>query len=90
MGCNFLLTIGSFLLTIDSFTYSCLFKLFYLQLELFYLKLKPFCLELELCSFSGRLRLRKIFVCNSGAGNGCANFMGAWKNASALQEKPCP
>ena len=22
-------------------------------------------------------RVRKILVCNSGAGNGCANFMGA-------------
>ena len=35
-------------------------------------------------------RVRKIFVRNSGAGNGCANFMDAWKNASVLQEKPCP
>ena len=35
-------------------------------------------------------RVRKMFVRNSGAGNGCANFMGAWKNASILQEKPCP
>ena len=25
-------------------------------------------------------RVRKIFVRNSGAGNGCANFMDAWKN----------
>ena len=25
-----------------------------------------------------------------GAGNGCANFVDAWKNASVLQEKPCP
>ena len=25
--------------------------------------------------------VRKISVRNSGAGNGCANFMGAWKNA---------
>ena len=33
-------------------------------------------------------RVRKIFVRNSGAGNGCANFMGAWKNALFLQEKP--
>ena len=32
-------------------------------------------------------RVRKIFVRNSGAGNGCANFMDAWKNASVLQEK---
>ena len=30
----------------------------------------------------------KIFVRNSGAGNGCANFMDAWKNAFFLQEKP--
>ena len=29
-----------------------------------------------------------MFVRNSGAGNGCANFMGAWKNALFLQEKP--
>ena len=36
-------------------------------------------------------RVRKIFVRNSGAGNGCANFMDAWKNASVLQENPpCP
>ena len=28
----------------------------------------------------------KFFVHNSGAGNGCANFMGAWKNALFLQE----
>ena len=33
-------------------------------------------------------RVRKIFVRNSGAGNGCANFMDAWKKASVLQEKP--
>ena len=32
-------------------------------------------------------RVRKIFVRNSGAGNGCANFMGAWKNAFFLQDK---
>ena len=25
-------------------------------------------------------RVRKILVCNSGAGNGCANFVDAWKN----------
>ena len=35
-------------------------------------------------------RVRKIRVRNSGAGNGCANFMDAWKKASVLQEKPCP
>ena len=33
-------------------------------------------------------RVRKIVVRNSGAGNGCANFMGAWKNAFFLQEEP--
>ena len=32
-------------------------------------------------------RVRKIFVRNSGAENGCANFRGAWKNAFFLQEK---
>ena len=29
----------------------------------------------------------KLFVRNSGSGNGCANFMGAWKNAFFLQKK---
>ena len=33
-------------------------------------------------------RVRKMFVRNSGAGNGCVNFMDAWKNAFFLQEKP--
>ena len=33
-------------------------------------------------------RVRKIFVRNSGVGNGCANCMGAWKNAFFLQAKP--
>ena len=33
-------------------------------------------------------RVRKIRVRNSGAGNGCVNFMGAWENAFFLQEKP--
>ena len=32
-------------------------------------------------------RVRKIFVRDSGAGNGCVNFMDAWKNAFFLQEK---
>ena len=31
-------------------------------------------------------RVRKILVRNSGAGNGCANFMDTWKNAFFLQE----
>ena len=35
-------------------------------------------------------RVHKIFCLHSGAGNGCANFMGAWKDALFLQEKPCP
>ena len=35
-------------------------------------------------------RVHKIGVRNSGAGNGCANFMDTWKNAFFLQEKPCP
>ena len=35
-------------------------------------------------------RVRKIRVRNSGAGNGCANFMDTWKNAFFLQENPCP
>ena len=34
--------------------------------------------------------VRKIFVRNSGAGNGCVKFMDAWKNAFFLQENPCP
>ena len=33
-------------------------------------------------------RVRKISVRNSGAGNGCVNFMDAWKHAFFLQEKP--
>ena len=33
-------------------------------------------------------RVRKIFVRSSGAGDGCVNFMDAWKNAFFLQEKP--
>ena len=28
-----------------------------------------------------------MFVRNSGAGNGCVNFMDTWKNAFFLQEK---
>ena len=32
-------------------------------------------------------RVRKIRVRNSGAGNGCVNFMDAWKNAFFLQGK---
>ena len=39
----------------------------------------PFCLKL----YQGQKnpRVRKIFVRNSGAGNGCANFMDAWKKS---------
>ena len=49
------------------------------------------CLILSDCFGSQKNpRVRKIFVRNSGAGNGCANFMDAWKNASVLQEKTCP
>ena len=34
-------------------------------------------------------RVRKIFVRNSGAGNGCVNFMDAWKNcALSAGKKP--
>ena len=33
-------------------------------------------------------RVHKIVVRNSGAGNGCVNFMDAWKNKFFLQEKP--
>ena len=36
-------------------------------------------------------RVIKLFARNSGAGNGCANFTGAWKIAFFLQENPpCP
>ena len=35
-------------------------------------------------------RVRKIFVRNSGAGNGCVNFMDAWQTAFFLQEKKKP
>ena len=44
----------------------------------------------EQCRSQKNPRVRKILVRNSGAGNGCANFMDAWKNAFFLQEKPCP
>ena len=33
-------------------------------------------------------RVHKMFVRDFGAGNGCVNFMDAWKNAFFLQEKP--
>ena len=33
-------------------------------------------------------RVRKIRVRNSGAGNGCAVFMGSWKNAFFSAGKP--
>ena len=33
-------------------------------------------------------RVRKIFARNSGAGNGCANFMGTWKKCVLSAEKP--
>ena len=36
--------------------------------------------------FQKKPRVRKFFARNSGAGNGCANFMGAWKYAFFLQE----
>ena len=38
--------------------------------------------------FQKNPRVCKIRVRNSGAGNGCANFMDTWKNAFFLQEKP--
>ena len=44
----------------------------------------------KLVTFQKNPRARKIFVRNSGAGNGCANFMDAWKNAFFLQENLCP
>ena len=37
--------------------------------------------------FQKNPRVRKIRVRNSGAGNGCANFMDTWKNAFFLQAK---
>ena len=40
------------------------------------------------CKSEKSSRVRKICVRNSGAGNGCANFMDAWKNAFFLLEKP--
>ena len=44
--------------------------------------------EFRCCISQKNPRVRKIFVRNSGAGNGCVNFMDAWKNAFSLQEKP--
>ena len=40
--------------------------------------------------FQKNPRVRKIRVRNSGAGNGCPNFMDTWKNAFFLQENQCP
>ena len=40
-----------------------------------------------MCNFQKNPRVRKNFVRNSGAGNGCINFMDAWKNAFFLQER---
>ena len=56
---------------------------------------KSLCLCLETGIGGGQIqknpRVRKISVRNSGAGNGCANFMDARKNVFFLQEKnPCP
>ena len=48
------------------------------------IKIKHFRREDQKNPFS----VRKMFVRNSGAGNGCVNFMNAWKNAFFLQEKP--
>ena len=39
------------------------------------------------CLFQKNPRVRKIRVRNSGAGNGCVNFMDAWRKC-ALLEKP--
>ena len=35
-------------------------------------------------------RVREILVRDSGARNGCTNFMDTWKNAFFLQEQPMP
>ena len=40
--------------------------------------------------FQKNPRVRKIRVRNSGAGNGCANFMDTWKKTFFLQENLCP
>ena len=42
--------------------------------------------EFLIIDFRKNPRVRKILVRNSGAGNGCANFMDTWKNAFFLQE----
>ena len=43
----------------------------------------------SLCVFVQKSpRVRKIFVRNSGAGNGCANFMDAWKKCVLSAGKP--
>ena len=39
-------------------------------------------------TFQKNPRVRKIRVRNSGAGNGCANFMGTWKNCVLSAGKP--
>ena len=40
------------------------------------------------CLFRKNPRVRKIVVRNSGAGNGCVKFMGAWKNCVLSAGKP--
>ena len=45
-------------------------------------------METLLNSQKNPFSVRKIVVRNSGARNGCVNFMDAWKNAFFLQEKP--
>ena len=48
----------------------------------------PYCHAKDAAFFQTNHRVHKILVRNSGAGNGCANFMGAWEHALFLQEKP--
>ena len=46
--------------------------------------------QITQCMHQKNPRVGKIRIRNSGAGSGCANFMGAWKYAFFLQENLCP
>ena len=57
---------------------------------IFHSVLKAWCFQYCLSRLRKMLVSVIFFLRNSGAGNGCANVMGAWKNAFFLEEKPMP
>ena len=82
MAANFLLFFPYFSGVAESY-FSAIFSLFCPRPEKG-LSARP----LGLQYYQKNPRVRKILVRNSGARNGCANFMNTWKNAFFLQEKP--